>query len=148
MWLHDFFEGVVPVELSVCLKDLMSKQKISLDELNSCIRSFLYKDSDKVNKPKAISTSSFSKGTIGGNAHKNWTLLTLLPLIIGQEIPENEPSWEILMDLKVMVELFVSTHFSEEALCYLGSKIADHHNLLTRTSLYGQSITSMIIISH
>lgn len=33
--LHDFFEGIIPLELSLCLKDLISKGFISLEELNS-----------------------------------------------------------------------------------------------------------------
>jgi len=131
--LHDLFEGIVPIELSVCLKDLISKGFISYDELNSCIKSFPYKDSDRVNKPKVIAKSSFAKGTVGGNGHENWALLRLLPLMIGRRIPENEPSWEILMDLKAIVELVVSAKFSEETLCYLESKISDHRHLLTET---------------
>lgn len=53
--------------------------------------------------------------------------------MIGQKIPENEPSWEILMDLKVIVEVVLSSKFSEESFCYLESKIKDHQNLLTET---------------
>lgn len=68
--LHDFFEGIIPVELSLCLKDLISKGFISLDELNICIKSFPYKYADRVNKPQKIPKSSFAKGTIGGNGHE------------------------------------------------------------------------------
>lgn len=75
----------------------------------------------------------FSKGTVGGNAHENWTLLRMLPLIIGHKIPENEPSWEILMDLKVITEMVLSSKLSDESLCYLESKLIDHQNLLTET---------------
>ncbi|KAL0149438.1 hypothetical protein M9458_055226, partial [Cirrhinus mrigala] len=107
--LHDFFEGIVPLELSLCLKDLISKGFISLEELNSRIKSFPYKYADRVNKPQKIPKSSFAKGTIGGNGHENWTLLRLLPLMFGSSIPENDPAWEILMDLKDIVELVVST---------------------------------------
>lgn len=81
-----FLEGIVHAELSLCLKDLISKGNISFDELNHCIKSFLYKDSDSVNKPKVLTKSSFTKG---GNAHENWTLLRLLPFMIGHKIPEN-----------------------------------------------------------
>lgn len=131
--LHDFFEGIVPVELSLCLKDLVSKRFISHETLNSRIKSFPYKYADRVNKPQKIPKLSFAKGTIGGNGHENWTLLRLLPLMIGSSIPENDPAWEILMDLKDIVELVVSTKFSEETLGYLESKIAEHRKLLTET---------------
>ncbi|KAI7813834.1 hypothetical protein IRJ41_002408 [Triplophysa rosa] len=131
--LHDFFEGIVPLELSLCLKDLISKRFISFEEINSRIKSFPYKNADCVNKPQKIPKSSFAKGTIGGNGHENWTLLRLLPLMIGSSIPENDPAWEILMDLKDIVELVVSTKFSDETLCYLESKIAEHRKLLAET---------------
>ena len=73
--LHDFFEGVIPVELSLCLKNFISKGYITLDRLNSLINSFPYKYSDRVNKPKAISKANLEKGSIGGNGHENWSLL-------------------------------------------------------------------------
>lgn len=69
-----------------------------------------------MNKPKAISQASFEKGSIGGNGHENWTLLRFLPLFIGESIPEQEPAWEILMDIKEIVEIIVSPYFSEEIL--------------------------------
>lgn len=37
------------------------------------------------------------------------------------------------MDLKVIVEVVLSSKFSEESFCYLESKIKDHQNLLTET---------------
>lgn len=77
-----FFEGVIPVELSLCLKDLISKGFITLEGLNHAIKKFPYRFSDKVNKPKAILKSGL------GNGHENWTLLRLLPLMIGSCVPE------------------------------------------------------------
>lgn len=131
--LHDFFEGVIPVELSLCLNKFISKGYITLDRLNSLINSFPYKYSDRVNKPKAISKANVEKGSIGGNGHENWTLLRFLPLLIGKSIPEQEPAWEILMDLKEIVEIVVSPVFSEEILHYLEIKLSDHRRLLTDT---------------
>ena len=131
--LHDLLEGVIPVELSLCLKNLISKRFITFDELNDCITSFPYKYEDKVNKPHKIPKASFEKGTVGGNGHENWTLLRLLPFVIGHKIPEQEPAWVILMDLKEILDIVVSSRLSEEALCYLSYKLFDHRKLLTST---------------
>ncbi len=131
--LHDLFEGVIPVELSLCLKSLISKGFITFDALNDCIQSFPYKYSDKENKPHKIPKASFEKGTVSGNGHENWTLLRLLPFLIGRKIPEKEPAWEVLMDLKEIVDIVVSNRLSEEALCYLSCKLLDHRNLLNST---------------
>lgn len=131
--LHDFFEGVVPVELCLCLQDLIRKGFITFEGLNKRIKSFPYKFSDKLNKPQLITKASFGTGRVSGNGHENWTLLPLLPFIIGTRIPEHEPSWEVLMDLKELVEIVVSTTLSEEILSYLDTKILDHRRLLIET---------------
>lgn len=131
--LHDFFEGVVPVELCLCLQDLIRKGFITFEGLNKRIKSFPYKFSDKLNKPQQITKASFGTGRVSGNGHENWTLLRLLPFIIGTRIPEHEPSWEVLMDLKELVEIVVSTTLSEEILSYLDTKILDHRRLLIET---------------
>ncbi|KAK0130960.1 hypothetical protein N1851_034359 [Merluccius polli] len=131
--LHDLFEGVVPVELCLCLKELIRKGFITFDGLNNRIKQFPYKFSDLVNKPPPITKSSLASGKVKGNGHENWALLRLLPLLIGNYVPEQEPSWEILMDLKEIVEIIVSTTLSEGTLCYLGNKLSEHRQLLTGT---------------
>lgn len=45
--LHDLLEGVVPVEIALCLKALISKKYFSLDDLNKAIVSFPFEHSDK-----------------------------------------------------------------------------------------------------
>lgn len=83
-----------------------------------------------MNKPQKITKANLAKGNIGGNGHENWALLRLIPLMIGSSIPEQKPPWEILMDLKEIVEIAVSSKFTEEILGYLENKISDHRNLL------------------
>lgn len=52
--VHDFFEGIVPVELAQCIDLLVSKKYFSLEQLNNRIRSFPYKEGDKTNEKKLI----------------------------------------------------------------------------------------------
>lgn len=40
--IHDIFEGIIPVELAHCLKDLISKKLFTLDDLNNTILKFPY----------------------------------------------------------------------------------------------------------
>lgn len=131
--LHDTLEGIVPSELSFCLKELITKGHFTPDTLNKYIKSFPYKDSDSVNKDQIISQASFSKKTIAGNGHENCALLRLLPLLIGNLVHNFEPAWEILMDLKEIVELVMSVTFSEATLCFLERKIVEHRQLLKDT---------------
>lgn len=60
--LHDFLEGIVPAELSLCLQDLITKKYVSLDSLNEAIRQFPYTFSDKADKPQTI-PKTFLKGS-------------------------------------------------------------------------------------
>ncbi|KAK0148422.1 hypothetical protein N1851_011247 [Merluccius polli] len=128
--LHDLFEGVVPVELAHCLKSMIAKKYFTLEELNRAILFFPYQHSDKVDRPHPIPQTFVSRGTIGGNGHDNHTLLRLLPLLIGSRVPEGDKFWEVLMDLKDIVELAVSHSFTDETIQYMACKILDHRQLL------------------
>lgn len=123
---HDLLEGIVPVELAYCLRSMISKKLFTLHDLNKAILSFPYKWSDKTNKPHVLPQNLCSRTTIGGNAHENWCLLRLLPFLIGSIVPEDEPAWLVLMDLKDIVELVVGPVHTDESISYLGSKIVEH----------------------
>lgn len=124
--VHDLFEGIVPVELARCITLLISKKYFTLDLLNTLIQTFPFKWGDKTNRPHAIPRSFTSTNTIGGNAHENWTLLRFLPFFIGHIVPENEPSWLLILDLKDIVELVVAHVHTSETIAYLEAKIYDH----------------------
>lgn len=126
--IHDLFEGIVPYEVALCLDDFIRKKYITLTEVNDLIKKFSYKWTDKTNSPHSVSLSFANRMHIGGNAHENWALLRLLPLIIWSRIPENEPAWQVIMDLKDIVELVVSPVHTEESICYLDSKISEHRH--------------------
>lgn len=114
--MHDLFKGVIPVELARCISLLISKKYFSLDFLNTFIQTFPYKWGDKTNRPHAIPCSFTSSNTIGGNAHENWTLLRLLPFVIGRIVPEDEPAWLVILDLKDIVELVVAPVHTDETI--------------------------------
>jgi len=126
--VHDLFEGIVPVELALCLREFVSKKYLSLETLNTLILNFPYKWGDRTNRPHIIPCTYASKCNIGGNAHENWNLLRLLPFIIGDLIPESEPGWLVLLDLKEIVELAVAPIHNEETIAYLNSKITEHRH--------------------
>lgn len=124
--MHDVFEGIVPVELAHCLGVLVNKKYFDIETLNKAILHFPYKWEDKKNKPHAIPLTFSARKTIGGNAHENWSLLRLLPFIIGHLVPEGEPAWEVLMDLKDIMELVVAPSHTDESIAYLEGKISGH----------------------
>lgn len=128
--MHDLMEGIIPVEMSLCINDLVLRKLISLESLNHAIKEFPYKFSDKVDQPQVIPATFASRGSIGGNAHENWALIRLLPLLIGFDIPENDKTWEILLLLKDILEMSVAFKFTEDSLDFLNAKIPEHRHLL------------------
>lgn len=128
--LHDLFEGVVPTEMALCIREMIRSKYFTLEYLNNKIVSFPYQHTDKVDRPQTISKTFAEKNTIGGNAHENCTLLRLLPLIIGHMVPEGDGAWTTLMDLKEVVEISLCPVFTDESIQYLQSKIQDHRNML------------------
>ncbi len=124
--LHDLFEGIIPMELALCFRDFIAKKYITLDELNNKIKSFPYKWGDKTDSPQSIPIAFSTRKSIGGNAHENWTLIRLLPLMIGHKIPLNDPAWNVIMCLKDIVELVVAPTQTEASLSYLDAKISEH----------------------
>lgn len=131
--LHDILEGIVPTELSLCLKDMIDKGYFTLEMLNQAIRHFNYTFTDKTDRPQIIGKGFSAKRTIGGNGHENWCLIRLLPFLIGHCVPEGDNTWEILMLLKDVVELAVAPRHTEETLHFLDYKIAEHRQLLLST---------------
>ena len=129
--LHDLFEGIIPLELALCLKVFIHKKYFTLTELNKSITQFPYKFTDNTDHPQPIPANLASRKSIGGNASENWTLLRLLSFIIGATIPLNDPAWHVLMLLKDITELVVAPIHTEESICYLDTLISEHrHRLL------------------
>ena len=129
-FLHDLLEGIVPVELSLCLDYFISKKYFTLEEINSEIQGFPFKFSDKTNRPQKVPSTFQRNNTLRGNGHENWSLVHFLPLIIGHRVPEGDQVWELVLELKDLVELLSTSHFTSDSLCCLQSKISDHRQLL------------------
>lgn len=97
-------------------------------ELNNAILHFPYKWADKTDSPQPLPAIFSSRNEIGGNTHENWTLIRLLPFIIGQTIPLNDPAWPLLMSLKDIIELVVAPVHNEESIAYLDANISEHRH--------------------
>ncbi|XP_035231911.1 uncharacterized protein LOC118203734, partial [Stegodyphus dumicola] len=119
--MHDLLEGIVPYEIALILKHLILDNYLNFDLLNERIKSFVFKGSDKANKIYKIDPNFSAKNTIGGNASANKTLIKLLPLMIGDLIPEDNSCnyWSLLIILKNIVELVLSPELSLEMISYL-----------------------------
>ena len=129
---HDLLEGIVAFELHLCLNSLVSKGYFTLDYLNGQLKCFKFCGHDRTNRPHPINLGRDSK-TVGGNAHENWSLLRMLPLLVGAQIPEGDPAWELILYLKDIVEISFSPVLSDSAIGFLDVIIKEHKLLLRET---------------
>lgn len=58
-----------------------------------------------------------------------WTLAVLLPLMIGDTIPEDDPKWECYLLLLEITKICTARITSSEAADYLTVLIEEHHQL-------------------
>jgi len=124
--VHDLFEGIVPREIALCLSVFTSKKYFTLEFLNDSIKTFPFKWTDKTNCPHPVPLTYSTRRTVGGNSHENWSLIRFLPLLLGQKVPADEPAWNLLTDLKDIVDLVVTPVHTDETIAYLNFKISEH----------------------
>lgn len=129
--MHDLLEGICPYELKHILKALMNGRYLTLETLNERILSFNYGFSDSGSKPAEIGKNCIysSEGTIKQNAAEMWCLMRVLPLMVGDLIPENDDHWELLLSLCEIMAIVFAPAITSEATYYLQHLIADHLEL-------------------
>jgi hypothetical protein len=115
---HDLFEGVVPEVLCNMIRYLVQSRFCTLDYVNDRIENFPYKGTDKTNKPLPMA-DSLPTLTIKQTAAQTWCLLRLLPLLIGDHVPRDDPVWSVLLYLQECVDLVCSEQHSTGSVAYL-----------------------------
>lgn len=115
---HDIYEGVVNWDLAGIIQYFVKKKKwFSYQLLNKRIKQFKCKGSDTSNKPAFVSLKGEK---LGGHAVQNWSLLRLLPYLIGDKIKDVEDKgWKMYLLLKDLSDFFASPRFSKSELSYI-----------------------------
>lgn len=124
--VHDLFEGIVPFEIALSLTVFSSKKYFTLEHLNKAIQNFPFKWNEKINRPHTVPLTFSARRTVGDNAHENWSLLSFFPFLIGDRVSANEPAWQLLNDLKDVVNLVVAPSHTKASIAYLAFKISEH----------------------
>lgn len=99
---HDLFEGVLKEFLSLMLKDFQNREYFTMHQLNRHISSFKFQGSDANNKPSQIGPE------IKLTMCKMWVFFRLLPLFIGQYVPEDDQTWSVYLMLRNIVDYLLS----------------------------------------
>lgn len=129
---HDLFEGVVAYDLAIYLRHFVKVKKwFTYTQLNRRIMQFVYQGSDASSSPCQVS----EKGKkIGGQAAENWCLLRLLPVIIGDKIDPQDPTWQLVISLKELVELVCAPKITTAQVAYLNVLVVEY--LETRKEMF------------
>ena len=126
---HDILEGILPIEIAIVFDHFIKAKILSLGEINHLMMSFKYIHHDRTNKPHAIGHTFSKKMCISGNAHENWNLIRLLPLILGDKVPFDDPYWVMLLLLRDITEIAMAPCLDEYILVYMEELIQEHAEL-------------------
>ena len=121
---HDLFlGGVVDCDLAAMIKLFVGKGWFTYDLLNRRIRDFTCVVSDAPNKPALVHLSGKK---LGGHGVQNWTLLRLLPFIIGDKVDTSDEIWNLYLLLKAICELVCAPALKETQIDLMQTHIDDY----------------------
>ncbi|KAK3921010.1 Transcriptional repressor protein YY1 [Frankliniella fusca] len=128
---HDWTEGIITYDLALFIKYFVDKQWISYESLKSRIEAFKYSTIDVQDKP--VPPCDGAKKLVGG-AWQIWTLLRLLPLLIGDKIQTvNDPVWLAVLRLIEIMEIITAPVIHKSFLGQLQYLINDFLSLRVST---------------
>ena len=161
--MHVLFEGVVPRHCKALLRYcILVQQFFKLQQLNRRIEEFSYGYSEKANVPRPLDRdhlTSDNKLVQSGtckmiNVHMScfifsvlflhaasqmWLLGRLLPLIIGDYVPNGDPHWICYIELISILVLSTAVEVPPEMIDDLGMAIENY--LFHYNGLYPDSMT-------
>lgn len=130
--MHDFLEGVVPYELNLFFKFLLSKPKVTLESLNNKIQSFNFGYLERKNFPSSI---NLEKG-IGQRAAQTWCLTPHVPLIFYDFFESSDSKTKEYCNLiRLLIKcmrICLSPKIDVKEINELPSIISQHHSLFKR----------------
>ncbi|XP_063226787.1 uncharacterized protein LOC134533272 isoform X1 [Bacillus rossius redtenbacheri] len=129
---HDIFEGIAQYDLPLILHSFEDKGWISFEILNRKIKKFKYKNHEVNNRPCQIA----HKGKrLGGQAAQTWTLIRMLPFIIGNRIPDySHLAWKLFLLLLQMCQIITSPRLNMQIVGLLAEIVTEYND--TRKTLY------------
>ena len=126
--MHDILEGVGKLELGLILESLITKKIVTIDNFNTLLDTFDYGYTDASNKPRCLSRAN-NRINVRQSASRMWCLLRVMPLLIGELIPNDSPEMELFRLLReVMAYSFAPIHTTATTL-YLDFIVEQHHTL-------------------
>ena len=117
--MHDLLEGAVPHVLKLIIKTLHSEGIVTLSQLNTELQKFAFGQNDRSSKPVSISQRVLQDGSIAGKAVEKWTLMRVLPFLIGKFVPEDNACWKLYLLLRLIADIVLSPAAGPSWISYL-----------------------------
>ncbi|XP_067300110.1 uncharacterized protein [Pseudorasbora parva] len=123
--MHDFYEGIIPMVLSLSISQWLKEKYFALSDLNYEIEHFPYGKNDVLSKPVPLSDRALKSCRLGGSATENLTLFRLLPFMIAEQIPETDCLWRLYLLLREIVDIVIAPVIRRSWIPYLSEKIVE-----------------------
>ncbi|KAG8177494.1 hypothetical protein JTE90_008678 [Oedothorax gibbosus] len=126
--VHDLFEGWCGTEVLLLLNTFIFDGLLTLSTLNDRIVNFNYSKCESRCKPGPFQQDRIVNiGSTGQNATQMWTLIRILPLLIGDKIPQGNKFWDLFLLMLTIVDTLVAPVISLAETFQLAENISDHH---------------------
>ena len=138
--MHDALEGVVQYEIKLLVCHCIDCNYFTLQEYNWRVINFDYGCSENADKPTAIITRDILRSSdkkFHLSSSQALLLCRLLPLIIGDRIPENDLHWKCYLVLLKIMDIVSSPMLSKGHCSVLKRHIQEHDSLFK--TLHGES---------
>lgn len=128
--MHDVFLGTCKYGLCKVLHFyIISARLFTLELLNYRKQNFDYQQREVRNVSVPITLDNLKKNNLQMSAREVWCFVWLLPLIIGDLIPEGDDVWKYVLSLLKLVDTVLSPEMSSSMLFYLSDVIEEHNQL-------------------
>ena len=128
--MHDICEGIAQYHIKLLLKDLIAKKYASLDEFNDRLVHFDYGYSE-TDRPGPVLLRTLNSPDSKMHLSASQTLLfcRILPLLVGDKVCEDEPSWKCFLLFLDILDIVVSPIISKGLCGHLKLMIKEYLSL-------------------
>ena len=128
--MHDLLEGVIPYELKLMLRYFVTEcHFFTISQLNERLRNYEFGYTEIADRPSVLHDIKPHEGSLRQSAAQMWLLATVLPLIIGDLIPESEKHWCCFLLLLKICSIAAALSLNVNTVSYLSIIIEEHHEL-------------------
>ena len=81
-------------------------------------------------------------------ASQMWLLGRILPIVIGDYVPENDERWRLYLQMMDIVDILFSLATSDDYAAYVATLISDHHHDFRRLYPHASIIPKLHFMIH